>query len=406
MFCVAEKDILDVYKEEGKLQEYGYCVDYLRFMSRKTNKTIKDISSNFCVCYNVLLKWNRRETVPYGIKCLDSLKEKKLLPYYPNKTTARIVGFLHGDGYLYTTLLGFGFVSKDKDMLLKLRKDVEGEFKIKGKFKVKRDRGDIERINGKKYFVKFPNYELKFNSKAVGSLLFKLGVPRGKKIFQKVFVPNWIMEGGLDIQKAFLHGLFDSELSNAHISTFKGHEDNLANPRMEMGKEESLENNLKRYLNQIRTLLKSFGIESKVASFRRYNKKRISLTLFISNKLLNIYHFVDKVGFYYNQQRMLGAIRTKELALEKIKKKNVLYKVLKYSKTKNSFTLKDLEHDLDMPVSTAKILGLYLYNNRFAYRKRQVDRWFKYYPDFNKVNKIIENPLLLEKLPRLKEKFY
>ncbi|MBU4502149.1 MAG: hypothetical protein KKA79_06130, partial [Nanoarchaeota archaeon] len=156
MFCINEKDILNVYKEEGKIKEYNYCKDYLRFMNQKTEKPIKDIANKFCVTYNILLKWKRGDSCPYGIKCLTFLKKRNLLPYYPNERTARIVGFLHGDGCLCNNLLNFCFISKDKAILLKLKKDVEQEFQINGKLKKKRDKGDIEFIHKKYFIVRHP----------------------------------------------------------------------------------------------------------------------------------------------------------------------------------------------------------------------------------------------------------
>ena len=417
-FTINGEDILSVYKEEGKLQEYEYCINYINFINRKTNQNIKEISNQYCVLYNTLLRWKNGKRVPYGIKCLNFLKENGLLPYIPNERTARIVGFLHGDGYLTHSLLSFDFISKERDLLLRMEKDVSEEFKVEGKLKKKRDIGDKEVIKGKEFIVKDPTYELHFNNKAVCCLLFKLGVPRGKKIYQETFVPGWVMEGTLNIQKSFLQGLFDSELSNAQISTFKGHKDNLSNPRMEMGKDINLQNNLKLYLNNVKTLLENFGILSKVSYLRNYDKGKVSLTLSINNKLSNIYHFVDKIESYYNKNRMVYAEKTKELSLQKIKDKNLLYKIMIYKimiykimiykimiyiTNKDRFTLLDLEKDLDIATSSTKLLGKYLQKNKLAERIRQKDRWFGYCPNIEKITKIINNPLLLENLPKIKQ---
>jgi intein/homing endonuclease len=400
MFCITEKDILEVYKEEGKVKEYNYCRDYLKFMNMKTKKTIKEVENKFCVGYNSLMRWKHKRRLPYGIKNINFLKEKKLLPYYPNEITARIVGFLHGDGYLNNSLGSFGFVSKDKDLLLMIKKDVEKEFKIQGKLKKKRDKGDVESINGKKYFVKYPTYEINIHSKAISSLLFKLGVPRGKKIYQNNFVPEWILSGNKKIQKAFLQGLFDSELANSSISTYERHENNLGSPRMEMGKTKELEGNLRQYLQQIIVLLKSFKIESSTGPIRDYREGKVSLTLVISNKLINIYNFIEKVGFYYNIPRMKRAKYIKKLALEKIKGKNALYKILNYCKNKETFVSKDLEF-LEIATSSSQLWSKYLEKYHFVTRKRIENRRFKYFPNLNKINKIIKNPLLLEELPKL-----
>src|SRR3989344_5199673 len=393
-FFLTEKDILRVYKEEGKLKEYNYAFDYIKFRALSSTKKIKEMG-HFNVKYSTLLKWKNEKRVPYGIKCLEFFKKRNLLPYYPNEFTARIVGFLHGDGYLFDSLGSFGFVSKDKTMLLKIKKDVEGELKIKGKLKKKRDKGDIEFINNNKVIVKNPTYALSFNCKALGHLFYKLGVPKGKKIYQEFSVPHWIMNGNKNIKKSFLQGLFDSELSNSIISSFKWHTNNLSSPRMEMSKIKHFENNLRLYLTQIKSLLKDFGINSKVAYLRKHKNRKISLTLSINNKLSNIYNFIDKLGFYYNKKRIIRALRIKKLSLEKIKNKNVLYKVLCYCKNKPSFTMQNLEQDLSISKSFTKIIGLYLYKNKLANRRLK-NRRFYYYPKLNKINKIIKNPLILE----------
>ena len=329
-FNIGSQDILDVYKEEGKLKEYNYCVDYLKFMNLKTKDNIKDIAHQFCVGYNILLKWKNQQSTPYGIKCLEFLKKWGLLPYFPNERTAKIVGFLHGDGYLCKDLRSFGFVSSELNMLLKIKNDVEKEFKIKGKIKKKRNIGDIEIIYNKSFIVKRVTYNLCFNNKSICSLLFKLGVPRGKKIYQNYDIPSWVMKGNKNIQKTFLQGLFDSELSNARISTFKGHKDNLSSPRMDMCKTKNLENNLRKYLIQIKILLENFGVTSKITYPREYINKKISLTLSIHNKLSNIYNFIEKIGFNYSRERTNKSLKIKILALEKIKRKNILYNVLDY----------------------------------------------------------------------------
>ncbi len=403
-FSINDKDILDVYKEEGKIKEHNYGKDYLKFKELIDKKQIKEIAKEVSVKYHSVIRWKNNERVPYCIKSINFLKENDLIPYHPNTRTARIVGFLYGDGYLNKNLLSFGFVSSELDMLQKLKGDVKKEFKIKSKIKKKRDVGDIEVIHNKSFVVKRPTYDLKFNSKAICSLLFKLEVPRGKKIYQSYNVPSWIIKGNKRIQKAFLHGLFDSELSNARISTFKGHKDNLSSSRMEMGKIKDLENNLREYLTQIKFLLKNFGVTSKISYLKEYKKnERISLTLVINNKLSNLYNFVERVGFYYSKERTNKSIKIKKLAIEKIKKKNVIYKILDYCKDKGYFTMQDLEKDLNVACSSSKIVGLYLYKNRLAERKRNKNRWFFYYPNIKKINKIINNPLLLETLPILKK---
>lgn len=401
IFCIKEKDILNVYKEEGKIKQYNYCKNYIRFMNLKTKKPIKEITNKFCVCYSVLLRWKRKETTPYGIKCLNFLESKNLIPFYPTERIARIIGFLHGDGFLCDSLLSFGFSSNDLQMLKRLKKDTEKELKVKGKIEKKIERGEIVTIHGKESRATKPTYHLEFNSKAVCSLLYKLGVPKGRKIYQEYTVPKWIMTGNKKIKLAFLQGLFDSELSNSPVSTYKGHKDNISNMKMELGKKETLQTNLRYYLEQIKELLRDFNVESKVSNLREYREGRISLTLNISNRLKNLYRFIENIGFYYPKTKKQRSLEIKNLILDKIKKHNKIFEVLDHVKDKQKFTTKDLVLDFSLSRSSSIFIGKYLYKYNLVDRKRRKDKWFDYYPKREKIQNILNNPNSLISLPNM-----
>ena len=56
-FIIKKEDILDVYREEGKLKEYSYGKDYLRFKELENKKQIKEISKELSVKYNSIIRW-------------------------------------------------------------------------------------------------------------------------------------------------------------------------------------------------------------------------------------------------------------------------------------------------------------------------------------------------------------
>ena len=162
---IKENNILKTYENEGKSgREYYNCMKYLKLMNiSKKSMLIKKLAKRLYIDYGTVLHWVRRDRVPCGIKTIIFLKKKNLLPFSPNEKVARLVGFLHGDGFLTENLRQIGFVSNDLKLLKKIKKDFEDEFRIKGEIKKKRDVGDIEYIHGKRVIVKRPTFEIDFH---------------------------------------------------------------------------------------------------------------------------------------------------------------------------------------------------------------------------------------------------
>ena len=114
-----------------------------------------------------------------------------------------------------------------------------------------------------------------------------------------------------NIKIRFLQGIFDSELSN--ITRIKN---------------KSAYQSLKFYhckiidktddgiffLNQIKKLLKDFGIiTSKISLDRKYTRSRDNLELqqlyfVIYANYINLYNFIIKIGFLYNSKRRMSAL--------------------------------------------------------------------------------------------------
>ena len=63
----------------------------------------------------------------------------------------------------------------------------------------KREKGETVIIMGKTRKSTKPTYDLKFNNHALCLLLYKLGVPKGKKVEQKYLVPEWIINGSNEV---------------------------------------------------------------------------------------------------------------------------------------------------------------------------------------------------------------
>lgn len=315
---ITENHVLEAYKEIGRHSDAEDSLKYLK-LKKDYKGNVRQVALKLGIIPSTALRWIRDKRKPYPIKTIDELKEKGLLPFIPNKEVARIIGVLHGDGFLYKSLLGFGVTNNDLKMILKLKKDIQELTKLKCEFRKIREKGGIERIYNKNILVKNPTYQIRFNSKAIGFLLYILGVPRGLKIKQPYSVPQWIMNGNKEIKKAFLNGLFDCEFSNARISSFGSHKENLSSPRIEMSKVRGLQSDLFHYLSQLKELLSEFNVKSGIKYPRKYAEGKVSLTLILPNKLTNILNFINNGGFYYSNEKKQQANYIKKLIFKKLK---------------------------------------------------------------------------------------
>lgn len=188
------------------------------------------------VTYSKLLKmYKSREA---GIESLKSIKH--LLPLYPSKRLAGIVGDMFGDGHLQgPKLWRLDFTSASLKELKRFEKEFYLEFGVKGKV-----RKCTTNIFGSTY-----NYGI--NNKRIARLLFLCGVPYGNKVFQQLEIPNWILSNKLYF-KRFVQRLFDCEgtvdVDNKYVEIC-------------MSKNDDIINNGYEFFDQIRyRLLKYYGI--------------------------------------------------------------------------------------------------------------------------------------------------
>ena len=316
---ITENHIIKAYNEIGRKLDAKNGLKYLK-LKKDYRGNVKQVALKHGIIPSTASRWMRNKRKPYSIRTIEELTERGLLPFIPNKEAARIVGVLHGDGFLYKSLLGFGVTNNDLIMILKLKKDIQQLTQLKCEFREIRNKGDIEKIHNKSFVVTNPTYQIRFNSKALGVFLYILGVPCGIKIRQPYLIPDWIMKGDKDIKKSFLNGLFDCEFSNSTISSYGSHKENLSSPRMEMGKTKEFQSNLSDYLFQLRLILSELNIHSEIKNLRDYAKGRISLTLMLSNKLTNILNFINNVGFYYSDKKKHQAEHIKKIILKKLQK--------------------------------------------------------------------------------------
>src|SRR3989344_1545190 len=287
-------------------------------------------------------------------------------------------------------------------MLEEIRTDVKTVFKIDTKITKKREKGETVIIMGKTRKSTKPTYDLKFNNHALCLLLYKLGVPKGKKVEQKYLVPEWIINGSNEIKIGFLQGLFDSELSNFKVHNHLNHKDNINELRLELCKNEKYKDCLISYLNQIVILLFNLGIKSRIDYPSNYREGYISFKVVISNQLDNLYKLIQLPGFYYTTYKLRKSSEVNNLILEKMENKSIIPDVLKYIIDKNKFRTEDLVKNLKISKSYSTIVCKFLFKNGFANRVRRKDYYFDYFPNIPKIEEFLNDPIKLYRIPPIK----
>jgi len=221
---------------------------------------------------------------------------RKLRNVYPNKEMpnkwkdaigreplARIVGTINGDGHLQLET-GKGLVS----------------FYSKNMYEI----GDIKKLFMSLFDLKGITYEnyknserhrLYYTGRPIALFLLEAGVVRGNKTNMEYLTPEWILNGNKEVRSSYLRGLYNTEGS---VVNSRGRWQITLN----QSKNEKLRENGLRYFNQIRTLLKRFGMHPSpviVCMGKRKPRKDGSKTLIfkIDLELKDFKKFYTHVGF-------------------------------------------------------------------------------------------------------------
>ncbi len=209
----------------------------------------------------------------------------------PSSKLAKIVASLITDGSIdvrsrYNSYY-YGYIqffSKNREELIEFGELIFDLFKIKGKIK---DWGVRERGIRYSYII--------LNS-FLSRLLTLCEVPGGGKVRIKFNVPTWILKSNKNIQTSFLRTSFDGEGSIRYSTNRKRWEIAYC-----MYKLADLKENCIDYMNQVRGLLKKFGIHSifyKKEEYldKRYNKLVYGYNIRIDNNK-SILNFAKNIGF-------------------------------------------------------------------------------------------------------------
>jgi len=205
---------------------------------------------------------------------VDSLLKKDL-------DLVRIVAFINFDGHLAKDLKSFYYSSKNLRDVILFEKIIKRKFNVKCKIK--------ENSTGS---AKQTHLCWVFNS-PLTKKLNELGAVKGDKIVFQYIIPKWIISNR-EFSKEFLKIAFFCEGSNKEE---KGRETRI---RFSMHKSEELLKNGVKFINQLKTMLNKFDINTTpiYISNARTRKDRIKTKLLAFRiKIKDNNKFINKIGW-------------------------------------------------------------------------------------------------------------
>ncbi len=248
------------------------------------------------------------------------LKERDLIPLkYDNPKVgiiARLLGFALGDGCIVRSgkRLTLEFYGETKT-LEEIAKNLE-RLGVKASKVYSRKRKIKIRSPYSEYISDCTDNRLRVTARSFAVLMYKLGLPIGRKTEQEYKVPEWIKRAPLWIKRNFLAGLFGADGSKV---VFKGYTPLPIN--LTQSKSIEFESNLREFMKDVRKLLAEFGIESIIYEVKSL-KGKVTLRLAIVGEE-NIRRFLAKIGYEFSREKKeIGLI-----ALEYLNRKNSIKEV-------------------------------------------------------------------------------
>ena len=253
--------------------------------------------------------WIYQKNVPRPIKAIDILNNLGFfLPLKVSKDRGftlfiKIFSFAFGDG-------GVGkdfrvYLTGNKDDLEDLKKEIDETYNLK--CKIDEVISENNKIGDR--IIKGKSYELDIQgegSHILGRLLVAAGAPRGDKTNLQFLVPNWVMKGNLWVKKLFLEVLLSNEIQAPKLGSYGCH---FGHACFRMVKTKEYEECHKKFLNQIRELLKEFGINTSEVKSDKARKERrdgkISQPMYfhILRNKLNLYKFYKQFSLIHSNKK-------------------------------------------------------------------------------------------------------
>ena len=230
-----------------------------------------------------------------GIELESEVDEKSAI-------TARLLGYIFGDGCLYKSKGKlFGAVYGREEDLSEIQEDLR-KIKVPSSVYSRTRNHKIETRYGLKEFSS-TNHEIHINSQEYLKMLVELGMPLGNKTRQETKIPRWIKAANKLIKRLFLAGFFGAEMSSPKTSS----KTCFFCPTIDQNKIEKLSQNARDFFVEIALMLEEFDIKNiKISEMddykNKYGEKTKRFRLFIKGEE-DILKLWRNIGFEYNKKR-------------------------------------------------------------------------------------------------------
>ena len=223
---------------------------------------------------------------------ISSLYYRKLT-FGRDVITARLLGYLYGDGWISKGTVGFSGGRMDLEQ-------IQEDLRYLG---IPKTTIHTRETENKDLGIKGTTSQF---STTYAYPLFKDSCPEGKKVYQPLRVPSKIKLGTEYIKTAFLSGLFSAEGEGVKYQT------NNKTPRViRLNMRSSKENWIVNWMEDLSLLLHSVNIKHNVSVEHTTNKSdnedRFVGIITILNSKENIQRFVDKIGYCYSADKTVSA---------------------------------------------------------------------------------------------------
>lgn len=147
-------------------------------------------------------------------------------------------------------------------------------------------------------------YKIFLTSKKIALFLKEVGVPVGNKTNIPFFIPDWVMNGSAEIKSAYLQGMYDGE-GSIH-STPQKNGKNRWRINIEMYKNKDILDLGIKFMEQLRILLKEFGIKTSPVRTRKGNIRKDgskSIGMLFDIESSSFSNFYKYVGFCVSHKK-------------------------------------------------------------------------------------------------------
>jgi len=273
---------------------------------------------------------------------VNELKERGLIPLRHNSEKlpiiARILGHLFGDGGLSNPVFDSKrneffvytfFTAKDAEDLKTIKEDL-AKLGFRAQRIRKQTRTSYVISRGKRRGVSGKNLQFRSTSKTLWCLFSALGAPIGSKADVEYLIPEWIARGSKKVIREFLAAFNGSETRNPKPKTAR----NFSAPCIHFHKNKSLRTNAIAFSNQLATLMKTFGIKTRVRMEANHSRRDDrtycdGFDIYIQGNPENILRFLKLIGYEYCKERKTLAtyvseyLQIRNTALKEYRKKKI-----------------------------------------------------------------------------------